>query len=135
MWTCPKCKRPFKYKTQYHSCVTIDPDSVFEKYPLAGKLYKILEQKVRGFGTDVVMSAVKSAVFAKANGTFIAFKPKKNALAIEFFLPEELNEFPIERTFRYTKTKVVHLVHIDGREQINKQLLNWVRTSYDMCKT
>ena len=134
MWTCPKCKRPFKYKTQYHSCVTIAPDSLFEKYPLAKTLYKKIVKQVKPFGNDVVLSAAKSAVFAKNNGTFIAFKPKKDCLVVEFFLPEEVLEFPVEKTFRYTKTKVVHYIKLDGLEQVNKQLINWLKISYAMNK-
>ena len=134
MWTCPKCKRPFKHKTQYHSCVTIKPDSLFEKYPLAGILYKIVEKKMKAFGKDVVMSAAKSAVFAKANGTFASLKPMKDCLVIEFLLPEETLEFPIEKTLRYTKTKIAHYMRVDGKEQINKQLINWLKTSYLMNK-
>src|SRR5688572_25586512 len=126
MWTCPKCKRPFKTKNQSHSCVTIKPGAIFKKYPLAEKLFKELEKEVKKFGKDVQISAAKSAVFAKNNGTFAAFKPKKDHLAVEFFLPEAVDEFPIEKTLRYTKTKVVHYIRLDAAEQVNRQLINWL---------
>lgn len=134
MWTCPKCKRPFKTKNQWHSCVRVKPAQIFEKYPLAAKLYDVLEKKVMAFGSDVMISAARSCVFAKANGTFIAFKPKKDCLVLEFFLPDVVEEFPIEKHFRYSKTKVVHYLRIDGKEQINKQLMKWLKTSYSIIK-
>ncbi|MEW6470428.1 MAG: DUF5655 domain-containing protein [Bacteroidota bacterium] len=134
MWICPKCKRPFKSRNQWHSCVRVDPDSIFDRFPLAEGLYKKLVKKIRGFGPDVMISAAKSCVFAKAPGTFIAFKPKKDHLLLEFFLSKAVEEFPVEKTFRYSRTKVVHWVRIDGKEQINAQLLRWLRESYRISR-
>ena len=91
-------------------------------------------KKIRDFGPDVMISAAKSCVFAKAPGTFIAFKPKKDQLLLEFFLSKAVEEFPVEKTLRYSRTKVVHWVRIDGKEQINAQLLRWLRESYRISR-
>jgi len=130
-WTCPKCKRPFKHKNQSHSCVTVDVSSVFKnKETNIKKCYDKLEKEVKQFGEDVKISCALKAVFAKAPSTFLAMKPKKDHLAIEFLLGEEINEFPVEKTFRVSKNRVAHFVRVQTPSEIDKQLLGWIKSAY-----
>lgn len=131
MWTCPKCDRPFKHKNQWHSCVKVNPDILFERQnPVIIKIYQRILNEVTRFGNDIAITASKYAVFAKAPGTFLALKPKKDFLAIEFLLSEEVNEFPIEKTFRISKNRVAHFLRLDDPVQIDTQLLNWLKAAY-----
>lgn len=134
-WICPECQRPFKHENQWHSCVKVDPGLLFEnKDPLVKKIYGCIYYELKKFGKDIRITAAKNAVFAKAPSTFAAFKPKKKALSIEFLLREEVNEFPIEKTLRISKNRVAHSLHIESPEEVDRQLLNWLRQAYETVK-
>lgn len=131
-WICPECDRPFKHENQSHSCVKINPDSLFEnKSPVVKKIYGCILYEVKKFGKEIQITAARNAIFAKAPSTFAAFKPKKNSLSIEFLLREEVNEFPVEKTFRISKNRVAHFVRVEKVEEVDRQLLNWLRQAYE----
>ncbi len=131
-WICPICKRPFGTKNQWHSCVTVNPRDIVAKSPAAvQKTYKKVIAFVKKLkGTSV--SAAKSCIFAKCPSTYLAIKFTKEQMILEFFLPEETQEFPVVKTFPYTKSRVVHYVHWDGDPIVWKTLQRWIRKSHEM---
>lgn len=129
-WVCPDCGRQFKHKNQAHSCVRLDPDDhFFDKDPKVKETYDKLLREVKKFG-NVNVSPVKIGVMLKAPSTFVAVKPKKMWTDLEFILDEEINEFPVHRTFRYTKGRFAHFVRLDGPNDVSKKLLGWLKRSY-----
>src|SRR5437762_13125184 len=95
IWVCPNCRRPFKNNNQWHSCVQVKDEAVFQnKNPKLKKIYDKLKQEVLKFG-EVSISPDKSAIFFKVRSTFLAVKPRKDSLAIEFVLNQAVNEFPV----------------------------------------
>ena len=134
-WSCPKCKRIFKHKNQWHSCVRIEAENHFsDKDPNVKKMYEKIVREVRKFG-EVNVSPVKSSIMLKSKGTFVAIKPKLGSLDIEFFAEEEINDYPILKSLRVSKRRVAHLVRLENPKDINKQLLNWLRHSYNLVST
>ena len=130
LWTCPKCHRQFKYATSYHSCVKVNPENHFiNKKPNVKAVYEKILNETRKFG-NVNISPVKSGILLKNISTFLGIKLRKDFLDIEFFLPEETNEFPVYKTFRYTKSKVVHYVRLENPIEVDKQLVGWIKISF-----
>jgi hypothetical protein len=66
----------------------------------------------------------------KAPSTFLAVKPKKSRVDIEFILDKEIHEFPVHKTIRYTKRRWAHFVRLAHSKQISKKLLGWLKASY-----
>jgi len=131
-WTCPECGRLFKHKHQSHSCLRIDPDEHFRgKSPHVRKIYDELLGEVRKFG-EVNVSPVKVGVMLKAKSTFVAVKPKKFWIDIEFILDEQIGEFPVHKTFRYTAGRWAHFVRLERPRDLSKKLLAWLKRSYDL---
>jgi Domain of unknown function (DUF5655) len=131
-WVCPICKRPFKNVNQQHSCTSINPETVFENRPeKIKKIYNKLYIACSKFG-NMQVTATKDAVFFKNDGTFASIKPKKEAIVIEFFLPTAIDEFPVYKTVILSKNRVVHYVQADDLAQVDKQLLSWLKTSYEL---
>ena len=129
MWTCPKCKREFKNRKQDHSCGDFNIEQIFEKYPETFVLFKILKDKILKFG-EVKIYPVKNAVMFAVNSTFLAVKPHKSYLVLEFTSKNNYTEFPIEKSARISKTRFFHLVKIDSSENIDQQLINWLYEAY-----
>lgn len=131
-WTCPKCFRQFKHAAQYHSCVKLNSAAHFiGKNPNIIRIYEKILKETKKIGR-VNVSTVKSGIMLKNISTFLAMKPGKSWLDIEFFLPEEVNEFPVHRTFRYSKNKVVHSVRLGSPGEVDRQLVRWMKTSYNL---
>lgn len=131
-WICPKCNRLFKHKTTYHSCVKVNAGMHFiNKQPNVKEVYEKILKETKKFG-KVNVSPVKSGILLKNVSTFLGIKPGKTFIDVDFFLPEETNEFPIYKTLRYTKNKVVHYVRLESPKEVDKQLVTWIKTSYSM---
>lgn len=128
-WVCPKCGRPFKNTNQQHSCVQLSVEEHLKGKPAElVAAYQKLALEVEKLG-DVVISPVKSAIQFKSKSTFLSCKVGKTYLEIEFFLETVSEEFPVLKTLRLSAKKVVHYVRVESAKEIDKQLLNWIKTS------
>jgi hypothetical protein len=108
----------------------LNPDDHFlGKEPHVKKIYEALLRGVNKFG-GVDVSPVKNGVMFKGLSTFLAVKPKKSWVDIEFILSEAINEFPVHKTFRYTKGKVAHFVRLEHPKEVTKKLLGWLEESF-----
>ena len=93
--------------------------------------YDKLLHEVKKFG-DVNVSPVRIGVMLKARSTFVAVKPKKSWVDIEFILDEEIREFPVHKTFKYTSGRWAHFVRLEHSKDVSKKLLVWLRRSYNL---
>jgi hypothetical protein len=134
MWICPQCKRNFAVKNVLHSCFSGDTDRHFEGKPASlRKAYDKLEKAILKLG-DVHISAVKTAIYFKRAGAFAGVIVKKDHFKVHFFLPERCDEFPIEKSEPYTKSKHIHYVSVADAGDITAQLVAWLKTSYSLAK-
>jgi len=78
----------------------------------------------------VQINSVKNAILFQAKSNFLAVKPKKAHLDIEFVLDEKVDEFPIYKTFQATKSKCAHFVRLESPEEVDEQLIQWFRKAY-----
>ena len=132
-WICPKCGRQFKYATNYHSCVRVNADKHFmNKEPNVRTVYDKILREAKKFG-KVNISPVQTSIMFKNVSTFLGINLRKDSLDISFFLPEETNEFPVYKTFRYGKNKVAHSVRLESPSEVDKQLVNWMKISYSLA--
>jgi hypothetical protein len=133
-WVCPICRKRFKHGNQAHSCHIIPPMHHFEnKLPEVKATYAKLIREVKKFGR-IEVNSVKHSILLKGATTFLAIRPKKNHLHIEFILPNEITDFPAFKTMRYSKNRVAHFTVLESRKDVTKQLLHWLRESYELVK-
>ena len=132
MWKCPKCGRQFKHKISDHSCVKVNVKTHFTGKSSNVKIvYEKLLKEIKKFGT-VNVSPVTGSIMLKNVSTFLGVRVSKGWLDIDFFLPEETHDFPIHKTMRYSKSKTVHYVRLENLKEVDKQLIRWLKISYDM---
>ncbi|MEZ5084634.1 MAG: DUF5655 domain-containing protein [Bacteroidales bacterium] len=133
MWTCPICSRQFKNTNQDHSCVVTAIESHFlNKHQNVMNTFEKLQNEVLKFKA-VRVNSVKNAILFTAKSHFLAVKPKKSWLDIEFVLDENLDGFPIHKTVQATKTKWAHFMRIQSVEEIDEQLITWLKRAYEIC--
>ncbi|HWB25016.1 MAG TPA: DUF5655 domain-containing protein [Chitinophagaceae bacterium] len=133
MWTCPKCGRSFKRAEQNHACKLVDKEDLFKKRPAVLKaLYKKIFDIVKTFGEFREETVLPDVIFFKTRSTFLGLKVKKEWLEVEFFLDHLENVPPVAKFLQTSKHRVVHLVKIDDESDIDAQLVNWMRQSYQL---
>jgi hypothetical protein len=129
-WICPTCSRSFKIRNQPHSCLVRDVHHHFgNKIPEIKAIFDRITAVLDPLG-PVHISYVENAILIAASSTFLAIKPKKDHVAIEFLLDHEVTEFPIYKTVRVSKNKVAHFIKLDSTEDIDKPVTGWLTEAY-----
>jgi predicted transport protein len=130
---CPTCGRQFRNTNQDHSCMVTDLESHFvNKQQNVIDTFAKIRYEVMQF-EGVRINSVKNAILFQAKSNFLAVKPKKSHLDIEFVLDEKIEEFPIYKTFQATKSKCAHFVRLESPEEVEEQLITWLRKAYIIC--
>jgi len=131
-WICPRCQRHFRSRNQAHSCMITDISSHFiNKNDKVWKTYECL-MAVFPPKADIKITPVKNAIIISAKSTFLALKPKKEYLEIEFLLNQELDEFPVYKTFRVSKNKVAHFVKAGSPDDIEGRLIQLILSAFEL---
>jgi hypothetical protein len=131
-WICPKCRRSFKAPNQSHSCEVTSPDHHFSRKP---PIIRAIFEKIISIVEDcgpVNVSFVKNAIIISAKSTFLAIKPKKSYVDIEFLLNEEILDFPIHKTVRVSRNKVAHFIKIESPEEVEGPVTSWLQRAYQI---
>lgn len=82
---------------------------------------------------NVKINSVKNAILFTSKSHFLAVKPKKAWIDIEFVLDVKIEGFPIHKTVQTTKTKWAHFIRLQTVEEIDDQLINWLKKAYEIC--
>jgi hypothetical protein len=116
-WICSTCGRQFRNTNQDHSCLITDLESHFvnKQQNVIDTFEKIKNEVMQLEGVQI--NSVKNAIL---------FQTK----SIEFVLDEKVDEFPIYKTFQATKSKYAHFVRLESPEEVDEQLILWLRKAY-----
>ena len=135
MWICPSCGRHFKNANQFHSCKTVSKKSLFNRRPVYLKdLYHSIYRELEKFGDFREEAVPPDVLFFKTKSTFMAIKVKSKWLDIEFFLDQVEDIPPVKKYLQTSKNRVAHIVSIDDPQEINDQLIDWMRRSYELIR-
>jgi hypothetical protein len=129
-WKCPRCGRSFKVTNQSHSCEVTSPEHHFsDKDPGIRLIYDKIISGIAICG-PLTITFVKNAIIISAKSTFMAVKPKKTYVDIEFLLNEEILDFPIHKTVRVSRNKTAHFIKIESPEEVDLIVISWLQKSY-----
>ena len=118
------------------SCRLISKEMLFEKRPpLLYDLYKIIVTEVARWGAFREETVPPDVIFLKTKSTFGAIKVKKDHLDVEFFLDHLEDIPPVAKYLQTSKRRFFHMVSIDHPDEIDTQLLAWLKASYDLIQS
>jgi Domain of unknown function (DUF5655) len=131
MWTCPKCERELRNPNQWHNCVKVSIDSLFE-----GKseelvlvfdklLSEILDWK------DVAVSATQNCIVFVHNQTFLIIKPMKKQLDLKFYTQNEQEELPVIKSVVYSG-KFENHIRVSMLSELNHEVFQLIKQSYNL---
>jgi hypothetical protein len=129
MWTCPKCERELKNPNQWHNCVKVSIDSLFEgkAAELVFVFDKLLSEIVDW--ENVAVSATKNCIVFVHHQTFLIIRPMKKELDLKFYSKTEKEEEPILKSIFYSGKFENHM-RVSKLEDLTQSVYNYIKQSY-----
>jgi hypothetical protein len=59
-------------------------------------------------------------------------RPKRNVLELCVFLGRELKAPQVRRVIRGSKSKIVHIIHIRHRDEVEPPITDWLQEAYEL---
>lgn len=131
MWTCPKCERDLKNPNQWHNCVKVSIDSLFEgkAEELVLVFDKLLSEIIDW--ENVAVSATKNCIVFVHNQTFLIIRPMKKQLDLKFYSEKEQEEFPIIKSIFYSGKYENH-IRISSLLDLTTIVYSHIKQSYKL---
>src|SRR5262245_29196655 len=83
------------------------------------------------FGDQRIYASHKSIMFSRQSCYFFV-RPKRNFLELCVFLGRAIKSPQVRRVDRTSKTKIVHVVHVRHRDEIEAPLTDWLQEAYEL---
>jgi uncharacterized protein DUF5655 len=83
------------------------------------------------FGDQRIYASHSSIMFSRRSCYFFV-RPKKKFLEVCVFLGRAVNAPQVRRVDRTSKSKIVHVVHITHRDQVEAPITDWLEEAYGL---
>jgi len=130
-WQCPRCNRTFRRTRQPHSCRTVSLESHLRQGEMRSLFEYLLDEVNSKVGKCEVLS-LPCCIHLVGKFDFLAVLAKRERLEIRFVLKRELANSRVQRCARIAKTQYKHCVDVQAAEDIDEELLSWVREAYHL---
>jgi hypothetical protein len=91
-----------------------------------------LRDAAASFGEQRIYASHKSIMFSRRSCYFFV-RPKRQHLEVCVFLGRPLKSPKIRRVDRASRSKLVHIVHIKHRDEVEAPITDWLREAYDFA--
>jgi len=127
---CFHCKN-FIEEGQDHDCWTTTEAALTRDLSedLRDAWERIRETAV-GFGEQRIYASHKSIMFSRHSCYFFV-RPKRNYLELCVFLGRALKAPQVHRVDQSSKAKIVHIIRITHRDEVEAPITDWMREAYD----
>jgi hypothetical protein len=90
-----------------------------------------LREAAADFGQQRIYASGHAIMFARKTCYFFV-RPKKQFLEVCVFLGREMKAAQVHRVDRVSKSKLVHVIRITHRDEVEPPLTEWLREAYGM---
>jgi hypothetical protein len=90
-----------------------------------------LRETAVSFGDQRIYASHKSIMFSRESCYFFV-RPKRSFLELCVFLGRTLRAPQIRRTDRASKSKIVHIIQIRHRDEVEPPITDWLREAYQL---
>jgi len=90
-----------------------------------------LRETAVSFGDQRIYASHKSIMFSRKSCYFFV-RPKRNFLELCVFLGRALKVPRVRRVDRASKSKIVHVIQIRHRDEVEAPLTDWLQEAYDL---
>jgi Domain of unknown function (DUF5655) len=90
-----------------------------------------LRETAASFGEQRIYASHKSIMFSRKFCYFFV-RPKRNFLELSVFLGRQLKAPQVRRIGRASKSKLVHVIQIRHRDEVEEPITDWLREAYEL---
>jgi hypothetical protein len=90
-----------------------------------------LREAAVSFGDQRIYASHKSIMFSR-NSCYFFVRPKKSFLELCVFLGRKLQAPQVRRIDRASKSKVIHVIHIRHRDEVEAPITDWLQEAYEL---
>jgi Domain of unknown function (DUF5655) len=126
---CYHCKQWIE-ESEPHDCWTTSETALTED--LSEDLqdaWERLRETAVSFGEQRIYASHKSIMFSRRSCYFFV-RPKRNFLEVCVFLGRTLKVPQVRRVDRASKFKIVHIIQIRHRDEVEAPITDWLREAY-----
>ena len=128
---CYHCKQLIE-EGQPHDCwTTTEAALTRELSEDLQEAYERLRESAVSFGEQRIYASHSSIMFSRKSCYFFV-RPKKSFLEVCVFLGRAVKAPQIRRVVRSSKTKLVHLIHVRHRDEVEAPLTDWLEEAYHL---
>ena len=130
-WTCTKCERELKNPKQWHNCVKVSINSLFEGKNLELILVfdKLLSEIIDW--ENVVISTTKNCIVFVHNQTFLVIRPMKKQFDLKFYSAKQQDEEPVLKSIFYSG-KFQNHIRVSTLEDLTQNVFYNIKQSYNL---
>jgi len=128
---CYHCKQ-WVEEEEEHDCWTTTETALTQD--LSGVLqdaWERLRETAISFGDQRIYASHKSVMFSRKSCYFFV-RPKRNFLEVCVFLGRTLKAPQVRRVDRASKYKIVHVIQVTHRDQVEAPITDWLREAYEL---
>jgi Domain of unknown function (DUF5655) len=128
---CYHCKQ-WVEEGEEHDCWTTTETALTQD--LSGDLqdaWERLRETAVSFGNQRIYASHKSVMFSRKSCYFFV-RPKRKFLEVCVFLGHTLKAPEVRRVDRASKSKVVHVIQIRHRDEVEAPITDWLREAYEL---
>ena len=129
--TCYHCKQ-WVEEGEAHDCWTTTEAALTQG--LSEDLrdaWERLRETAVSFGNQRIYAAHSSIMFSRTSCYFFV-RPKKGFLEVCVFLGRTLKAPQVRRVDRASKSKVVHVIQVRHRDEVEPPLTDWLQEAYEL---
>jgi hypothetical protein len=90
-----------------------------------------LRETAVSLGDQRIYASHQSIMFSRRSCHFFV-RPKRNFLELCVFLGRAVNAPQVRRVIRGSKSKIVHIIHISHRDEVEPPITDWLQEAYEL---
>jgi hypothetical protein len=90
-----------------------------------------LRETAAAFGEQRIYASHSSIMFSR-KACYFFVRPKKNFLEVCIFLGRTVKARQVRKVVRGSRTKVVHIVHLRHRDEVEAPVTDWLEEAYEV---
>ena len=127
---CYHCKQMVAADEPHDCWTTTEAALTADLSPDLRDAWERLRETAASFGGQRIYASHKSIMFSRTSCYFFV-RPKKKFLEVCVFLPRAVKAPQVRRVEPSSKTKLVHFIQIQHRDQVEAPITDWLQEAYE----
>jgi hypothetical protein len=130
---CYHCKQTIKQGEEHDCWTTTEAALTMDLSEDLREAWERLRETAISFGDQRIYASHKSIMFSRRSCYFFV-RPKSNFLELCVFLGRVVKAPQVRRVDHASKSKVVHVIRVRHRDEVEAPLTEWLREAYKLSE-